>query len=74
MSTIHAITRASLTDRQYNSLRSLQEKVESTSYNTRLRVSPAQFKAMQTAYNAVKASGVEIPALAQQQAKELGLV
>jgi hypothetical protein len=73
MSTIHAITQAALSARQLNSLRSLQEKVELRP-STFTRVSPAQFNAMQAAYSAVKASGVEIPALAQQQAKELGLV
>ena len=65
------ITHATLNKRQINSLRGLQAKVETNAYKA-VRVSDAQFKAMQQAYTALKAAGA-VPADMLIHAKNLGL-
>lgn len=71
---IQAVAEASLSPRQRNSIRALQRNVESAHYyGTGVRVSPAQFAALQTAWDAAKASGLPIAPLQYQQAKLLGL-
>jgi hypothetical protein len=72
---VQAVAEASLTPRQLNSIRALQRKVETSprSYMATTRVSEAQFKAMQVAYDAVKASGLPIDPVMAKHAKEIGL-
>ena len=67
------ITRSSLNKRQYNSLLKLSEKVETTT-DAFITISEHQFKAIQTAFAAIQASGNPIPPAALAQAKSLGLV
>ena len=68
---IQLVAEASLSKRQLNSMRSLQNKLDTRPYT--VRVSPAQFAAMQTAYDAVKASGLPIDPLMAKAAKDVGL-
>ena len=72
---VQAVAEASLSARQLNSIRALQRKVETAprSYMATTRVSPAQFAAMQTAFNAVKASGLPLDPVMLQHAKNIGL-
>ena len=63
-----------LSKRQLNSLRNLQAKVEVRSYASNVRISPAQFAAMQSAFTIAKASGEPIPAQALEAARLFGLV
>ena len=69
---IQAVAESSLTARQLNSVRSLQRKVDTTPA-LHMRVSAAQHKAMQTAYSAVKASGLPIDPEMAKAAAQLGL-
>jgi hypothetical protein len=72
---IQALTSASLTKRQINSMRSLQNKVESPdAMSSTTRVSAAQFKAMQAAYDAVVKAGLPIDPVMSAAAKRIGLV
>ena len=65
---------ASLGKRQANSLRALQDKVENgQGYVTHTRVSDAQMRALQAAYNAAKASGIALPPEVAAAAAQLGL-
>jgi hypothetical protein len=66
-----------LTARQQNILRALQNKVEyeyKHGYKTPTQVSAAQQRVLQAAYNAAKASGIEVPPEVAAAAKNLGLV
>lgn len=69
---VQAVVTASLNKRQINSLRALQAKVDTRNYMG-VRVSPAQFAAMQAAFDAAKASGLELPPEALKAAKDIGL-
>lgn len=69
---VQAVAESALSKRQMNSIRALQHKVETTPAMY-TRVSPAQFKAMQQAFDAVKASGVPIPPEMLVHAKNIGL-
>lgn len=63
-----------LNKRQVNSLRTLQNKVENKQgYVTHTTVSDAQMRALQAAYDAAKASGIELPAHVAEAAAKLGL-
>ena len=65
---------STLGKRQINSLRTLQNKVESGhSHVTHLVVSDAQMRALQAAYDAAKASGLVIDPKAVAAARQLGL-
>lgn len=70
---VQAVAAASLNKRQLNSIRTLQNKVDTAWYGTGVRVSPAQLAALQTAYSAVKASGLAIDPKMAEAAKQLGL-
>ena len=64
-----------LTARQQNSLRALQSKVEyERGYKATIMVSAAQQRALQAAYDAAKASSIEVPREVFEAAKNLGLV
>lgn len=69
---IQAVAEASVSKRQLNSMRSLQRKVNTTTSGS-VRVSDAQIRAMQQAYDAVKASGLPIDPEMAKCATELGL-
>ena len=66
---------AGLGKREVNSLRALQNKVENTrGFASTTRVSEAQMRAMQAAFDIAKASGVPIDDKALAAAKALGLI
>ena len=63
-----------LNKRQQNSLRTLQNKVESgRGYVQTMQVSDAQMRALQAAYSAAKASGHALPPEVAAAAAKLGL-
>ena len=66
---------ASLSARERNSLTALQNKVEQQprGYAATTRVSDAQMRAMQAAYDAAKASGLPLAPEVIAAAKALGL-
>lgn len=70
---IQAVAAASLNKRQLNSISALQRNVDTAWWGKGVRVSPAQFAALQTAYNAVKVSGLPIDPKMADAAKQLGL-
>jgi cell division protein YceG involved in septum cleavage len=72
---LQAVVVASLSARERNSLAALQNKVEQQPRDplATMRVSPAQIRAMQTAYNTAKASGMPLPPELLAAAKSLGL-
>ena len=71
---LQAAVVAKLNARQHNSLRTLQNKVESgRGYVDTVKVSDAQMRALQAAYNAAKASGLELPPEVAAAAAKLGL-
>ena len=69
---LQAAVRSNITKRQANSLTALQNKVENSRGFT-MRVSDAQMRAMQAAYDAAKASGLPVPPEVQAVAAKLGL-
>lgn len=69
---VQRVAEAALTKRQLNSVRSLQARVD-TATTPYTRVSTAQHKAMQIAYDAVKASGLPIDPVMAAAAATLGL-
>lgn len=74
MTPIQSSVVASLDKRQLNSLNALQNKVErDRGINATVRVTNAQFAALQAAYNAAKAAGHAIPPEVQAKARALGL-
>ena len=71
---LQAAVAAKLNARQQNSLRTLQNKVESGRGCTDTTlVSIPQMRALQAAYNAAKASGMELPPAVAAAAAKLGL-
>ena len=71
---LQAAVVSSLNKRQHTSLRTLQNKVESgRGYMDTVRVSDAQMRALQAAYNAAKASGIALPPEVAAAAAKLGL-
>ena len=65
---------SALNARQVNSLRTLQNKVENgRGYTNTVQVSAPQMLALQAAYNAAKASGMELPPEVAAAAAKLGL-
>ena len=72
---LQAVVLAGLNGRQKNSLRALQNKVEQQPRDpfATMRVSPAQIRAMQTAYDTAKASGMPLPPELLAAAKAMGL-
>lgn len=75
LTAIQAVAEASLSKRQRNSIAALQRKVDKPAHSltATVRISPAQFAAMQRAYDAVKASGLPIDPLMAKHAKDIGL-
>ena len=69
---LQAAVRSSITKRQANSLDALQNKVENNRGFT-MRVSDAQMRAMQAAYDAAKASGLPLDPKMVATAATLGL-
>ena len=66
---------AALSKRQLTSLRSLQDKVDiARASQSLVKVTGAQYAAMQKAYTAAKASGMPIPPEAHAAAARMGLV
>ena len=65
---------AALSPRQLRSVEALQRNVNKarTSYST-VKVTNAQYEAMQAAYTAAKASGLDIPPEAHAAAARMGL-
>ena len=72
---LQAVVVASLSKRERNSLAALQNKVERQPRDplATVRVSDAQMRAMQTAYDTAKASGLPLPPELLAAAKALGL-
>jgi len=71
---LQAAVVAKLNGRQQNSLRTLQNKVENgRGYQSHVAVSDAQMRALQAAYDAAKASGLELPPEVAAAAAKLGL-
>jgi hypothetical protein len=70
---LQAVVLANLNGRQKNSLRALQAKVEQPCSYATTRVSDAQMRAMQAAYDAAKASGLPLAPELLAAAKVLGL-
>ena len=62
-----------LSKRQLNSLRALQNNVENTYRGDNVRVSNAQYAAMQAAFNAAKLSGEVMPPEVIAAAARMGL-
>ena len=71
---LQAAVVSNLNKRQQNSLRTLQDKVENgRGYTNTVQVSAAQMSALQSAYNAAKASGLQLPPEVAAAAAKLGL-
>ena len=71
---LQAAVVSNLNKRQQNSLRTLQDKVENgRGYTNTVQVSAAQMSALQSAYNAAKASGLQLPPEVVAAAAKLGL-
>ncbi len=71
---LQTVVVSQLNKRQQNSLRTLQNKVEyERGYKATIPVSNAQMAALQAAYNAAKASGMELPPEVAAAAAKLGL-
>jgi len=72
---LQTVVVAGLNKRQQNSLTALQNKVEKQprSYCATMRVSNAQFAAMQRAYDIAKTSGLPLTPEVAAAAKALGL-
>jgi hypothetical protein len=72
---LQTVVVASLSKREYNSLAALQNKVEQQPRDpfATMRVSEAQVRAMQAAYDTAKASGMPLPPELLAAAKVLGL-
>ena len=71
---LQAAVVSNLNKRQQNSLRTLQDKVENgRGYTNTVQVSAAQMYALQSAYNAAKASGLQLPPEVVAAAAKLGL-
>lgn len=62
-----------LSKRQLNSLRTLQNNMENTYRGDNVRVSNAQYSAMQAAFNAAKLSGEVMPPEVIAAAARMGL-
>ena len=71
MNNVQKAVIGNLPKRQLNSLRALQAKVETGSYMG-VRVSPAQFAAMQAAFDIAKSTGEPLPPEALKAAALLG--
>jgi len=69
---LQKVVRSSITKRQANSLDALQNKVENNRGFT-MRVSDAQMRALQAAYDAAKASGIALDPTMVATAAALGL-
>ena len=69
---LQALVLAQLSATQQRSLRALQGKVDKRGYGGTTRVSEAQMRALQAAFDAGKASGIPIPPAALAAAKALG--
>ena len=72
--TNYELTRATLTNRQTNSLLRLKDRVDVTPPNLMIKVTNAQLAAMRKAYLALVASGANISEEVQQAAKNVGLI